>query len=142
MEETVIFLKCFQSSGCPTQRQLGWRWMNILVAARVELIAPKNQQRLILSESAEDGFRSSDMNQPWISPAATAIKVCFWARKCICGSGVDIKARQANIRGVCNSVPGFRSTWSRRGGRGRKLSVGTWRSSTLAQLKTNVSLFR
>lgn len=48
--------------------------MNILVAARVELIPPKNQQRLILREFAEDGFRSSDMNQPLILPAATAIK--------------------------------------------------------------------
>lgn len=63
---------------------------------------PKNQQRLIPREFAEDGFRSSDMNQPLISPAAaaaTAIKVCFWARKCVCGPGVGITARQANSGG-------------------------------------------
>lgn len=34
MEETVIFPKCFQSSGGATHRRPGWRWM------RVELIPP------------------------------------------------------------------------------------------------------
>lgn len=40
MEETVIFPKCFQSSGGTSHRRPGWRRMSILAPARVELLPP------------------------------------------------------------------------------------------------------
>lgn len=88
----LIFPKCFQSSGCTSHRQPGWSCMNILVAARPELIPPTKKIRGF----AEDGFRSSDTDHPLISPGAPLRLAAISASKCVSGCA-DVSAGRPSI---------------------------------------------